>query len=666
MWFIWKIFIVLGIIKIILNMKKLLWVLLYLLAGPFSQGQSTSTIKPNENLIVKNIPELPQSLVTDVLKYTESRSAGAADWHPVKREMLMSTRFGNTNQLHYIKMPGGARTQITFFAEPVGNAVFEPVKGDYFIFSRDAGGNEFGQLYRYDLRDGAITMLSDGGRNQNGNVRFNSAKNLVAFTSTKRNGTDRDIYTLDPRNPASVKLVHQVAGGGWAVLDWSPDDSKMLIREGLSVNDSKLYILDLKTGLRTLTGPVSKKELISNGGARFSKEGKYYYFITDFNSEFSRLARWDIATNEIKIITNNINWDVAGFDMKEDGSKIIFTVNEAGITKVFLLETAGLTYKPITGLPVGLIGSINWRRNSDEFVFGYSSARNNSDIYTHDLASGKTERWTESELGGINATNLTEPELIKWKSFDGLEISGFYYTPSAKFTGKRPVIINIHGGPEGQSLPGFQGRNNYFLEEMGVAIIYPNVRGSSGFGKTFVKLDNGMLRENSVKDIGALLDWIATQPGLDASRIMVTGGSYGGYMSLAVSVHYADKIKCAVDVVGISNFNTFLKNTESYRRDLRRVEYGDERDPKMAEFLEKISPNNHADKIKKPLFIVQGGNDPRVPRTEAEQMFNTLNSAGKTVWYLEASDEGHGFRKKANADYQFYATVEFMKKYLVD
>jgi dipeptidyl aminopeptidase/acylaminoacyl peptidase len=256
--------------------------------------------------------------------------------------------------------------------------------------------------------------------------------------------------------------------------------------------------------------------------------------------------------------------------------------------------------------------------------------------------------------------------LIKWKSFDGLEISGFYYKPSSKFTGKRPVMISIHGGPEGQSRPGFQGRNNYFLEEMGVAIIYPNVRGSTGYGKTFVKLDNGMLRENSVKDIGALLDWIAQQPDLDAERIMVTGGSYGGYMSLAVSVHYADKIRCAVDVVGISNFNTFLKNTEDYRRDLRRVEYGDERDPKMYAFLESISPLNNAEKIKKPLLIVQGGNDPRVPRSEAEQMFTTLNRSGSVVWYLEASDEGHGFRKKENSDFQFFTTVEFMRKFLLN
>ncbi len=274
-------------------------------------------------------------------------------------------------------------------------------------------------------------------------------------------------------------------------------------------------------------------------------------------------------------------------------------------------------------------------------------------------------RWTESELGGLVATELSEPKLVRWPSFDGREITGFLYEPPARFSGKRPVIIDIHGGPEGQSRPGFAGRYNYFLNELGVALLLPNVRGSTGYGKSFVKLDNGLKREDSVKDIGALLDWIARQPNLDASRIMVMGGSYGGYMTLACATHYSDRIRCAIDIVGISNFNTFLKNTESYRRDLRRVEYGDERDPAMQEFFERIAPLNNASKIAKPLFVVQGGNDPRVPRSEAEQMVERVAKNGTPVWYLMAKDEGHGFRKKENADFQFYATILFVQHHLL-
>jgi len=228
------------------------------------------------------------------------------------------------------------------------------------------------------------------------------------------------------------------------------------------------------------------------------------------------------------------------------------------------------------------------------------------------------------------------------------------------------VVIDIHGGPEGQSRPGFQGRNNYYLNELGVALIFPNVRGSTGFGKTFVQLDNGFKRDDSYKDINALLDWIAKQPGLDSDRIMVTGGSYGGFMTLAVATNYNDRIRCSVDIVGPSNFVTFLENTSGYRRDLRRVEYGDERDPKMREYLNKIAPANNSQKVTKPMFVVQGANDPRVPRTEAVQMVANMRKNGTPIWYLEAKDEGHGFAKKKNADFQFYSTVMFMKQFLLN
>ena len=275
-------------------------------------------------------------------------------------------------------------------------------------------------------------------------------------------------------------------------------------------------------------------------------------------------------------------------------------------------------------------------------------------------------RWTASETGGIPAKQFVEPELVKWKSFDGKEISGFLYRPSAaKFPGKRPVLVVIHGGPEGQSQPVFLGRGNYYLNEMGIALIYPNVRGSTGYGKTFSLLDNGFQREDTYKDINSLFDWIGAQSDLDAARICVTGGSYGGHMTLAVSTFYSERIKCSVDIVGMSNLVTFLEHTEAYRRDLRRVEYGDERDPKMHDFLEKIAPMNNIEKIKKPMMVVAGKNDPRVPVSESEQIVAALKKEGTPVWFLIGKDEGHGFRKKTNQDFQFYATVEFLKEYLL-
>lgn len=622
------------------------------------------TIAVPGNFITRAIPAMQRSLVDEVARYAESRSAGFADWHPVKRQMLISTRFGNTAQLHEVKGPGGDRKQLTFFQDAVGGGSYEPIAGRYLIFSKDSGGNEFGQLYRLDFADGKVTQLTPGGRTQNGGGRWAHDKRRMAYTSTARNGADRDVWLMDPMKPETKKLVAENTGGGWAIADWSPDDKTLLLREGISANESHYWLLDVASGKKT---PLTNREEkgVALGGARFSKDGKGIYFTTDKDAEFSRLAYMSSTGGSTTYFTTALPWGVEGFDMSEDGKLVAFTTNEAGLSKMYLFNTAIKKYTEVKGLPGGVFGGGSFHPTTNELAISVSNATSPSDVYTVEPATGKVSRWTESELGGLQASQLQTPSLVKWKSFDGQEISGFYYKPSARFTGKRPVVISIHGGPEGQSQPGFQGGNNFYLNELGAAMILPNVRGSSGYGKTFLAADNGYKREESVRDIGALLDWIATRPDLDASRVMVMGGSYGGYMTLAVSTTYADRIRCAIDIVGISNFNTFLKNTESYRRDLRRVEYGDERDEAMAQFLEKISPLTNAGRITKPLFIIQGGNDPRVPRTEAVQMADKVAANGGTVWYLEAKDEGHGFRKKGNQDFMRWAVVEFMRRYLL-
>jgi len=320
----------------------------------------------------------------------------------------------------------------------------------------------------------------------------------------------------------------------------------------------------------------------------------------------------------------------------------------------------------VSGLPTGLIGAAGFHKNGRDLGFALNSARSTTDVYSLDTETGKIERWTFSEAGGLNTSTFAEPQLIKWQTFDGKMLSGFLYSPDAtKFSGKRPVIVNIHGGPEGQSRPGFLGRSNYYLNELGVALVFPNVRGSTGYGKTFLKLDNGMHRDDTYKDIDALLDWIKQNPNLDGDKIMITGGSYGGHMAYAVAAFYNDKICCSLPVVGITSLVTFLEHTEPYRRDLRRVEYGDERDPRMREYLEKIAPLNNAEKIRKPLFAVVGKNDPRVPWTESRQMMDKLKNSGTTTWFATANDEGHGYVKKKNQDFQFYTTIMFVRQFLL-
>ena len=644
---------------------KIFKIYFLLSAISFSSHSQVNTIPLTDNLVTEGIPPLPASYVAEVKNYTESRSAFLVEWHPYLKEMLISTRFANSSQLHYVKMPGGDRKQLTFFDEPVYNASFDPVKGNYFLFLKDVGGNEFSQIYRYDLTDKKITLLTDGKRSQNGGIKWNKKGDMITYTSTRRNGKDRDIYLINPLDPGSDKKIFENEGGGWDVSDWSPDGTELLVDESISINESRVYLADIATGVKTRILP-EKDERTTYTGISFSKDGKGIYILTNRDNEFQRLGYYDLPAKKLTFISTSIPWDVESAELTKDGSRMAFVTNENGLSKLYVLETATNHFAPVPGLPSGAIDEIQWFSDSKSLGLTYLTYNASADVYEYNTETRQFIRWTESELGGMDISTLQEPRLISWKTFDGKTISGYLYSASSKFKGKRPVIIDIHGGPEGQARPTFVGRLYYYINELGISVIFPNVRGSTGYGKTFVDLDNGLKREESVKDIGTLIDWVNLQPDLDGNRIMVTGGSYGGYMTLAVSCMFSDKIRCSLDVVGISNFNTFMKNTEAYRRDLRRVEYGDERDEKIAAFFERTAPVNNAEKIRKPLFIVQGGNDPRVPFTESIQMKDRIRQNGGTVWFLMAKDEGHGFSKKNNQDFQFYATIEFIKEFLLN
>jgi len=623
-------------------------------------------VTPGDNLVTEGIPPIAESIADRAARYTEFRSAGLWSWHPKERSMLIGTRFADTPQVHKVSFPMGDREQLTFFKDRVMSASYHPHVGDYFLFGQDSGGNEFFQIHRYDLATGESTLLTDG-KSRNTAARWSNAGDRIVYGSTRRTGADVDFWVMNPADPkATDKLLTENKGGGWGVGDWSPDDKALLVGEYVSINESYLWLLDLATGKKTALTPRESEEKVAYQPVAFSKDGKGVYVLTDRDSEFMRLAYVDLTTKQHTYLVTDIPWDVELAALSHDGKQIALATNENGISKLHLFDTQTRKRTPVEGVPVGVLGGLEWHENNVDLGFVLASARATADVYSLNVESGKIDRWTKSETGGLNAEKFSEPELVTWKSFDEKEISGFLYRPNAeKFKGPRPVMVIIHGGPEGQSRPVFLGKNNYFIDELGIALLFPNVRGSSGYGKSFLQLDNGFLREDTYKDISALFDWIGTQQDLAADRIMVTGGSYGGHMTLALAVNYADRIRCALDVVGMSNLVTFLERTESYRRDLRRVEYGDERDPKMRAFLNKIAPLNHADKITKPLFVVQGANDPRVPLSESVQIVDTLKSKGTPVWYLMAKDEGHGFAKKKNSDFQFYATILFVEKFLL-
>jgi len=624
----------------------------------------TATIAPTENLVVEGVPAVPAAIAEAARPYSEFRAAAFWDWHPTRREMIVGTRFGDAPQLHRVRSPGGDRTQLTFFPDPVSGASYQPTDGRYIVFTKDVGGAEFFQKYRYDVASGDITLLTDGKSRNVGGV-WSHKGDRYAYMSTRRDGRDLDLWVMDPSDPRSDRMVVQLEGGGYGPADWSPDDGQILLSQGISVNESYLWLVDVASGQKTLLTPREAAETVAYDGAQFSRDGNGVYVTTDRGSEFQRLAYLDLATKRYRFLTSGIPWDVDEFALSPDGRWIACVTNEDGVAALHVFNAATGAERGIPKLPAGVISDVRWRKGGLELGFTRASARAPADAYSLDLPSGTVTRWTESETAGLNTGDFAEAELVHWPSFDGRAISGFLYKPPARFAGRRPVIINIHGGPEGQSRPAFLGRNNYYLNELGTAIIFPNIRGSTGYGKTFTKLDNGVLRDGAYKDIGALLEWIRTRPDLDADHVLVTGGSYGGHMTLVTATRYDAPICCSVDVVGISNLATFLQHTSGYRQDLRRVEYGDERDSTLRAWMERTAPLNNVDKVTKPLFIIQGMNDPRVPRSEAEQMVAALKRRSIPVWYLMAKDEGHGFRKKGNQDFQFYATILFTERYLL-
>lgn len=642
--------------------KRLLAVLLAsAIAMPaFAQDKPAKepTVPVPAAITAEKVPELPLSLQERARPYLESRGAGFAGWDQTKRAILISTRFANVSQLHRVEMPMGARTQISFEAEPVGGG-YAPKKGDVLLVQKDRGGDEYFQLYT--LKDGRLTLLTDGKSRNSGGAWANDGS-LIGYSSTRRNGADNDLYVMDPRDPSTSRLVKEVKGGGWYIGGFSPDKRTAYVAEYKSVQNVDLYRLDLASGAMTPIGDTAAD--VAYGGVEVAPDGTLWT-TSDEGSDFQRLGKIDPMTGKFTPVTKE-SWDVDGYELSDDGKTMAYVVNEAGTDRLRLMDVASGKVTQVTSLPAGLIGGLEFAPWG-ELGFSLSSAKSASDVWSLDPKTMKLTRWTQSETGGLDPNVNVEPRIVKTKSFDGLEVSGLLYMPDpAKFPGKRPLIVSVHGGPEAQSQAGFRGATNYYLNELGIGMFYPNVRGSTGYGKTFVSLDNGPFkREDSVKDMAALLDAVRADPRVDAGKVGLSGGSYGGYMCYAAAVQLKDKLQATQCTVAISNFVSFLENTNPYRQDLRRVEYGDERDPAQRKKLIEISPLTRVNEIEKPMFVITGANDPRVPKSEADQMVAAIRKNGHEAWHVVAADEGHGFAKKVNSDYAFLAQLAFWEKHLL-
>lgn len=628
---------------------------LMLSTAPAAMAQAAPERREVGALVYDGIPAIPASLGAQLQRYRNARSASFLDWMS-DGSMLIATRFGETAQVHRVVAPGGDRRQLTFFGEPVADAIAVPGAPRYAL-SRDSGGAEYFQTYLTDLKGEEVSITEPGTKNDP--PIFSRDGRLAVWSQVRAGQPNYDIVAVDPTDPASRRTLYR-GEGIWVPVDVSPDASRILLVKYISVEDSQLWLLDVASGqvsrIRETTTPVAYS------AGEFTADGRAIVTVSNEGAEFGRLALIDLDTNALTSLSDGKAWGVEALDLSPDGSQLAYSVNEDGVSQVHVLDMRSRRPLPQPDLPVGVLNGMKYSPDGGRLAINLSTPQSPGDIWTWETARGALTRWTESEAGPVDASAFVVPDLVRFASFDDRQIPAFVYRAPAQAQGPRPVIIDIHGGPEGQSRPGFNTTYQQWIADLGATVIVPNVRGSTGYGKEWVGLDNGPLRHDSVKDIGALLDWIATQPDLDAERVVVHGGSYGGYMVLAALADYSDRLAGAVDIVGISNFISFLENTEGYRRDARRVEYGDERDPAMRAIFEQISPLNHTEKMTNPLLVIQGANDPRVPRSEAEQIVSAVRGEGHPVWYLLAMDEGHGFRKKRNSDGQAEVVNLFLRQ----
>lgn len=636
---------------------------------PFAASAQEKTIPAPANTTIEGMPPVPQSLLDGLAQYAQFREARLTTWHPTKRQLLITTSF-NANptrpQIHLVDGPGRDRRQLTWMARgvsPIVAASFAPGDPSSFIFPFDPA-TELKSLYRYAFATGEASLVVEA-RSRYDPV-WSRQGGWLAYDSSERNGRDRDIYVVQPSDPKTKRRIADFTGA-WSPEQWSPDGLTLLVNEIVSNSETYIWSVSVATGEKKALTPRDGGKA-GHFNARFSADGRKAYMLSDRAGGEFRIWRCDIANCKWMPVTpEGVTIDDAnnGFELSPDGALLAAVGDRGSSSELYVLDLTTLKPRVLPAIPKGLVSRIAWRPGSREVGFTLNSPSVPSDVYSVDTSLGALHRWTTSEVS-FNADVLPVPEIVEWKSFDGETISGILYPPARKFTGPRPVIINIHGGPDLRERMRFQGRSNYMLNELGIAILYPNVRGSSGFGRRFQQLDDGKLRGNAVKDIGALLDWIATRPQLDKSRIVLLGVSSGGWLALEAGIAYNDRIRGVVEGAGITNFVTFLEGTDPARQENRRLEYGDERDPAMREFLTSLSPVTRASALKKPTFIIHPGKDPRVPVGQAHELLKALKTSNPNVWYLEYTEANHDNLGGVGGDYLLATWMLFFKTVLLN
>ncbi len=601
-------------------LSRALIVLLALLSSVSQASAQQDVISPGRNIEAVGVPPVPASLARDLSPYSSVYGLPLAGWDFEKHEILLKG-ISNTTWISRVSSPGAKAlpTLIYIPSNGIYDVYFQP-QGKYLAYTRDTGGNETFQLYLYQIGRVQSTMLSDG-KSRNTEPVWSNAGDKIIYSSTPLGDSGVNLRLIDPFNPTSDHLIAKSSGSYFKAYDWSQDDKQIVFCDFTSNTASTLWVIDVASGNKTLLSPKSDQPEYYDY-PEFSKDGKGIYAVTDHESDMRRIAYIDLATRKVSYVPSNPKWDVDEFQLAPNGKTLAYVTNEEGVSRLHVFDISANRELAAPEVPIGVISDLKWNKNSTDLAFNFKSSRTVNDVYSVNVVTGKVELWGKSVTKGVDTDSFSAPELIHWTTFDKRSISGFLYRPPVKFKGKRPVIIDIHGGPEEQYRPVFGYEDNYFLNELGVVKIYPNVRGSSGYGKAFLALDNGTRRED------------------------------------------ADRIRGAISESGITNLASFVANTEGWRRELQRSEFGDERDPKVREFLARIAPINNAQKIKKPLLIIHGQNDPRVPVAEAAALVAATKDR-IPVWYILAKDEGHGLVQQNNRNYRLYASILFVREFLL-
>jgi dipeptidyl aminopeptidase/acylaminoacyl peptidase len=632
-----------------------------MLAAAFCATPGWAAREAHGPIVFDNIPDAPASLTDKLDAYLSARQATPLGWSP-GGGLLIVTRFADVDQLHLVEHAGAARRQLTFLREPVTEGAFSPdaVRGGFAYFSNPEG-KENPQLYYQRQGEPDAKLLTDG-KSSNCSAVWSNFSHELAFSSTARDGVSRDIAIVDPESGALPRLALSGDGAAWYPLDWSPDDRKLLALKSVSYGESSLYVVELSTGQKHEVDPGPGKVRIAD--ARFSRDGQGVYLISDRDSEFTQLRYVNLFTADKTIISAHIPWDVEQLAISRDGQYLAFVSNEGAVDKLNLVDLHSRQDLTPPKLPAdGVISALSFDADGKRLAFGFAANDRPRDAYVLDVATNHLEAWTQSESGPVDARKFVTPRLSKFPSFDQQEgrprqIPVYIYQPTSP--GPHPVLIALEDGPPAQFRPSFDPWYQYLAAELGFAVVAPNLRGASGYGKSYRILGSGLQREDAVKDLGALLVWLNTQPGLDAKHVVVSGDYYGGSLALDGLVNYSERLRGAVAMGAITDFVGFSSNAAPYDQAADRAQFGDERDPDLRAYLRRLSPLSNADRIARPVLVVHGANDARVSIAQSEQMVNTLRSKGGVVWYLQAADEGRAFRKKPDRDAYYQAFAQFL------